>query len=30
LRRRDPDWLRHAAKAMAKAVEQEWKEYQES
>jgi hypothetical protein len=30
LRRRDPDWLRHAAKAMAKAVERDWKEYQES
>jgi hypothetical protein len=30
LRRRNPDWLRDAAKAMAKAVEREWKEYQES
>jgi uncharacterized protein (DUF2252 family) len=30
LRRRNPDWLRNAAKVMAKAVEREWKEYQGS
>jgi hypothetical protein len=29
LRRRDPDWLRSAAKARAKAVERDWQDYRD-
>jgi len=29
LRKRKPNWLRSAAKEMAKAVEGEWKQYKE-